>query len=50
LKRSSTQKGKFHFKDCSPLRIGTFGERVPEFDRYPLPLLVIGNGRCPPSL
>ncbi|CAI9563035.1 unnamed protein product, partial [Staurois parvus] len=23
---------------CSPLRICTFGERVPKFDRYPLPL------------
>ncbi|CAI9614211.1 unnamed protein product, partial [Staurois parvus] len=27
-------------KDCSLLRIGTFGERVPKFDRYPLPILV----------
>ncbi|CAI9553130.1 unnamed protein product, partial [Staurois parvus] len=34
-------------------RNGTFGEWVPEFDRYPLPLLVqsptvIGSGSCPP--
>ncbi|CAI9546915.1 unnamed protein product, partial [Staurois parvus] len=42
----------------SPLRIGTFGgrgERVPKFDRYPLPLPVQlprpwAIGRCPPSL
>ncbi|CAI9607460.1 unnamed protein product, partial [Staurois parvus] len=33
LKRSSTQKGKFHFKDCSPLGLAPLGsgrgERVP---------------------
>ncbi|CAI9542895.1 unnamed protein product [Staurois parvus] len=41
LKQSSTQKGKFCFKDCSPLRIGIFGGRgewVPKFDRYRLPI------------
>ncbi|CAI9560160.1 unnamed protein product, partial [Staurois parvus] len=40
----------------SPLRIGTFGERVPEFDRYPLPLpgqlprRLEAEGVLPPSL
>ncbi|CAI9623754.1 unnamed protein product, partial [Staurois parvus] len=35
---------------CSPLRIGTFGRQVPEFDRYPLPLLWKVSSLIPCSL